>query len=90
MCGTTKAAIIEDDDNLPRLLACSIYCTKPVHLLINVNEKITQIKKRVYLRLNTIDDYKFGVVGVDVELRPDCFNNFHGIDTSDYLKYAKT
>ena len=42
--GTIKAAFIEDSDNLPSLLAGSIYYTKPVHILITFTENIPWTK----------------------------------------------
>ena len=45
MCDTIKAAIIEDDDKLPKLLACSIYDTNPVHLLSTITEKFSLKRK---------------------------------------------
>ena len=41
MCGTIKSGILEDNDNLHIILACIIYDTKPVHILIIVTKNIT-------------------------------------------------
>ena len=46
MCGTIMAAILEDDDSLPRILSCSIYATSTVHIFITVSENITYTTKK--------------------------------------------
>ena len=42
--------------------------------------------KRVKSNYNGVMQY----IICNVELCPDCFNNFHGIDTSDYHKFTKS
>ena len=45
MCGTIKSDVIEDDDNLPKILDCSIYYIKPEHILSTVTKNITYTAK---------------------------------------------
>ena len=48
---TIKDYIIEDDDNLPILFACSIYYTKPVHILGTIIDNITwttETKEKIF------------------------------------------
>ena len=42
----TKAAIIEDEDNLPKLWVCSMYYTKPIHLVRKFSDNITRPTKK--------------------------------------------
>ena len=78
--GTTKAAVLIDDVKCPGLIACSVYDTKPVHILstcaTSVDWKI--LKRTVYdstakksrpmkfLRLNLIDMYNHKMNSVDL------------------------
>jgi len=43
--GTTKAAFLQGDDTTPKLLSCSIYDTKPVHLITSANTDIKWVVK---------------------------------------------
>ena len=48
---TIKDYIIEDDDNLPIIFACSIYDTKPVHILGTIIDNITwttETKEKIF------------------------------------------
>ena len=78
--GTTKAAFLQGDDTTPKLLSCSIYDTKPVHLITSANTDIKWVVKNKkiwdknkkhyeqvqFMRLNLIDDYNLGIGGVDI------------------------
>ena len=78
--GTVKVAKLEGDPECPCLLASSVYDTKPVHYLSMVTERVqwmkktkdvynvlTQRKEKMeFLRLNQIDEYNYGMGGVDV------------------------
>ena len=90
MCGTIKDNIIEDDANFPKILACSIYDTKPIHILRTFTDNITWNTKKIwykdkesfveidYLRLNIIDDYNYLMGGINVtdQLRLQCRVDF--------------
>ena len=83
--GTTKAAILKDSTECPDLIVCSVYDTKPVHMMSTVAEMVEWIEKKrsvwsaeagtqvsiSYLRLNLIDDYN---------------NNMNNIDLADQLR----
>ena len=83
--GTTKAAVLMDDPLCPDLICCSVYDTKPVHLLTTCAEYIdwTEMKRTVFdpamnktvpmkfLRLNLIDMYN---------------NNMNSVDLADQLR----
>jgi len=43
--GTVLAAVLKGDDGNPNLLACSIYDTKPVHILSSANVDVKWIVK---------------------------------------------
>ena len=72
--------VMKGDATCPDVLACTLYDTKPVHIISNVadNVKWTPIKKKVYSeiekntvdiifhRLNIIHMYNFGMRSVDV------------------------
>ena len=78
--GTVKVAVLKEDDELPDLISCSLYDTKPVYFLLtcaeevfwvlktqNVFDKSTKEKVTIeFLRLNFVEDYNYGIVGVDI------------------------
>jgi hypothetical protein len=67
--GESKCAILKEDLNCPDLIACSVYDTKPVHMLSTIAKTVdwTIMQRKVYsagsnsmvtlkyLRLNLID-----------------------------------
>ena len=80
ICGTIKAAIIEDDDNLTRIFTCSMYYTEPVNIFITFTKKMAHTTKSqiwdtgkkffvgiYHLLINMIYDYNHGIRGVDVD-----------------------
>ena len=83
--GTRKAAIVKDSTECRDLIVCSVYDTKPVHMMSTVAEMVEWIEKKrsvcsaeagtkvsiSYLRLNLIDDYN---------------NNMNNIDLADQLR----
>ena len=78
--GTLKAALLKGDDTTPKILSCSIYDTKPVHIITSANTDIKWVVKSKkiwdksqkqsrdvrFMRLNLIDDYNLGMGGVDM------------------------
>jgi hypothetical protein len=78
--GTVKVAKLEGDPQCPCLIASSVYDTKPVHYLSMVTERVQwmnktkdvynvdthRTEKMEFLRLNQIDEYNYGMGGVDV------------------------
>lgn len=77
--GTVKVAVLKENEMAP-IIACSVYDAKPVHLLSTVSKDVKWIikerkvwdssaKKKVditFLHLNMIDEYNFGMGGVDI------------------------
>jgi hypothetical protein len=90
--GTTKAAVLRNDPTCPSLICCSVYDTKPVHLMSTVSECVqwdqkyrrvwsADVGKHVmmkYLRLNLIDLYNNHMNSVDLadQLR-NCYRMNH-------------
>ena len=78
--GRTAAAKLINSPECPDLLACSVYDTKPVHMISMTEESIwwvlkkrkvwsaihQQIKEVGFLRLNLIDQYNSNMNSVDV------------------------
>ena len=78
--GRTAAARLLNSINCPDLFACSVYDTKPVHMLSTVEESMywvlkkrkvwsavhKQIREMGHLRLNFIDDYNNNMNGADI------------------------
>ncbi len=85
LCGTTKAARLDNLPGCPGMLAVSTYDIKPVHVLSTAAESVEWIakerkvwdanenKKRLikFLRLNVIEDYN---------------NNMNSMDIADQLR----
>ena len=73
MRGTIKDAINQDDDNLPRLLACIKYDTNSVNIWSNFTKNIHKRKKSFvknnYFSFNIIGDYDFIVEEVVVPVQ---------------------
>ena len=77
--GEVKLAVMKGDATCPDVLACSLYDTKPVHIISTVadNIKWTPINKKFYIKiekksvdmtfhcLNVIHIFTFGMVSVD-------------------------
>ena len=92
MRGATKAALLKNNAACPDLLVCSVYDTKPVHMMSTVAESIEWIEKKRkvwssseqkkvqmrYLRLNLINDYNENMNNVDLadQLR-NCYRFNH-------------
>jgi hypothetical protein len=90
--GRTMVAVLEGDDSCPDLLCCSVYDTKPVHMMSTIAEKVEWIEMTrdvysqelkcvvpmKYLRLNMIDDYNHRMNSVDLadQLR-NCYRFNH-------------
>ena len=80
MRGEVKVEMMKGDATCPYVLACSIYDTRPVHVISTVadNFECTSIKKKVYSkiekttadmtfhRLNVIHMYNFVIGSVNV------------------------
>ena len=80
MRGTTKAAVLKDDDECLNLVASSVYDTKPVHFLSMISKGIKWVEKErivynvetgqnepvKFLRLDYIDNYNNTMGHVDV------------------------
>jgi hypothetical protein len=78
--GRTKAAVLRNDPDCPDLICCSVYDTKPVHIMSTVAECVewdeksrrvwsSELSSHVqmkYLRLNLIDIYNFHMNSVDM------------------------
>ena len=78
--GTVKAAVMQGEDGLHGLVACSIYDTKPFYVLSMICKKIEWVKlehdvstpatgkseKLLFLRLNINNDYNTNMNSVDV------------------------
>ena len=78
--GRTAAAKLVNAGDCPDLFACSVYDTKPVHMLSTVEESMywvvkkrkvwsvvhRQIREMGYLRLNFIDNYNNHMNGTDI------------------------
>jgi len=78
--GRTAAARLLNSIDCPDLFACSVYDTKPVHMLSTVEESMywvlkkrkvwsaihKQIREMGHLRLNFIDDYNNNMNGADI------------------------
>ena len=78
--GLVKVAVLKEDEGIPDLVACSLYDTKPVHFLSScVEEVVWMTKSRKvwdknnhanknidFLRLNVVNEYNFGMGGVDI------------------------
>jgi len=78
--GTTKAAVLKNCPDCPDLIACSIYDTKPVHILSSSATSIEFIQKKRkvwdavheemktigFLRLNLIDQYNNDMNSTDI------------------------
>ncbi len=90
--GTTKAAVLRNVTECPNLIACSVYDTKPVHMLSTVAETIEweekkrrvwsyELKRHVqmgYLRLNLIDMYNNNMNSVDIaDQHRNCYRFNH-------------
>ena len=80
LSGTTKAAVLNNCEDCPNLLAVSVYDTKPVHILSMVSGSVKWIQKKRkiwdarhkearligFLRLNVIDDYNNNMNSTDI------------------------
>jgi len=78
--GRTLAAKLVNSEDCPNLLACSVYDTKPVHMLSTTEESIywvvkkrkvwsavhREIREMGFLRLNFIDNYNNNMNGADI------------------------
>ena len=78
--GRTAATMLINSEDCPKLIAASVYDTKPVHMLSTVGDSIywvtkkrkvwsavhREIRKIGYLRLNFIDDYNNHMNGADI------------------------
>ncbi len=78
--GRTAAAMLVNSHECPDLCACSVYDTKPVHMLSMVEENLSwvvkkrrvwsavhkQIKEVGFLCLNFIDNYNANMNSVDI------------------------
>jgi len=85
--GTVRAAVLEGDNELPELVAMSVYDNKPVHFLSMTCQSVKWIEKTrsvwnnikremtdiTFLRINLIDHYnnKMNAVDVSDQLRND-------------------
>ncbi len=78
--GRTAAARLLNSIDCPDLFACSVYDTKPVHMLFTIKESMywvlkkrkvwsavhKQIREMGHLCLNFIDDYNNNMSGADI------------------------
>jgi hypothetical protein len=89
--GTVKVAVLKGDPDCPKLVAASVYDTKPVHFLSMICDCIKWVEKQRptfntatkrteqlnFLRLNINDDYNNSMGHVDVS---DQLRNYYRFD----------